>query len=183
MERVVAERLDELERAVAEANASAAQRNVEVVGPLALRVEALDARLADEIGRLDELAALASRLDAVLDAAHTADLERREQIDAFRQQLADGLRLIEHVEPIRARCASLTQTTLQLQDELTAQRSSLTEGLAAVHDQLREVEDAMAGDAMAAISAHLDRVEELERAVAELDPDRFVTRSELQAHG
>jgi len=168
---------------IAEVEAQLSARADEAITAISRRIDAIETRCALDAARVDELVALAGRLDDVIAAVNLADADRRDELATFRQQLADGLRLIDHIEPIRARCASLSQATAQLQDEVAIQRTTLTDGLATIELQLRDVEQAMAGDAMAEISAHLDRVEELERAVAELNPDRFVTRDELRANG
>jgi hypothetical protein len=44
-----------------------------------------------------------------------------------------------------------------------------------------EVEEAVGNDGMAAMEAHLDRMEDLERAVAELNPDLFVRKGDMRA--
>ena len=47
--------------------------------------------------------------------------------------------------------------------------------------RVTEVEEAVGNDGMAAMDAHLDRMEDLERAVAELNPDLFVRKGDIRA--
>jgi hypothetical protein len=155
----------------------------EVVAAVMIRLDALEGRWATEAARFDELSALSGRLDAVLGALNDADADRRDQVAAFAEELAGAKRQLDHIAPLRERCASLSQTTATLQDDLVAHQAAVVARFDDVAVQLREVEDAMGGEGMAAIAGSLDRMEDLERAVAELDPSRFVTKAELHDRG
>ena len=168
------QRLDAIEHHVAE-------QTTDALAVVSQRLDAVEARFAAEGARLDELTELSSRLDDVLDAINIADAQRREQVETFASELSAAKRQLDHVGPLRERSAALSQSGAQLLEEFREYQQAWATRWEDMATRVTEVEESVGNDGMAAMEAHLDRMEDLERAVAELNPDLFVRKGDLRA--
>ena len=168
------QRLDAIERHVIEQSTDA----LAVIGQ---RQDAVEARFAVEAARLDDLTTLSTRLDDVLDAINIADSQRREEVETFRAELSAAKRQLDHIGPLRERSAALSQSSAQLLEEFREYQQAWATRWEDMATRVTKVEEAVGNDGMAAMDAHLDRMEDLERAVAELNPDLFVRKGEIRA--
>ena len=169
---------DELVRAAAD---DLRRENVDTLAAVALRLDALEARCLGVTSELAELNALSGRLDDVIAALAAAADERDAQVEAVRATLEAAQRQLDHIAPMRERVASLSQSSAALTDEFREYQLGWAVRWEEMSGRIREIEESAGSDGMAAIEAHLDRMADLERAVGELNPDRFVKKSELRA--
>jgi exonuclease VII large subunit len=168
------QRLDAIEHHVAE-------QTTDALAVVSQRLDAVEARFAAEGARLDELTELSSRLDDVLDTINIADAQRREQVETFASDLAAAKRQLDHVGPLRERSAALSQSGAQLLEEFREYQQAWATRWEDMASRVTEVEESVGNDGMAAMEAHLDRMEDLERAIAELNPDQFVRKGDIRA--
>ena len=169
---------DDLVRAAAD---ELRRENVDTLAAVVLRLDALEARCLGVTSELAELNALSGRLDDVIATLASAAAVRDEQVDAVRGTLEAAQRQLDHIAPMRERVASLSQSSAALTDEFREYQLGWAVRWEEMSGRIREVEESVGSDGMAAIEAHLDRMADLERAVGELNPDRFVKKSELRA--
>ncbi len=154
------------------------------------RVKSMESRVATEMdGLRAQVDELASRFPAVEAAAeltvrHGAAIANIEQtfaafsarssgeLTGVRDQLAalDGIR--DDVDRTIATTGETRSDFLRLQAEVD-RRSNDAEG------RLAELEDVIGNEAGVDRQLLLDRIEEMERGITELDPDRFATRADL----
>ena len=154
------------------------------------RVKSLESRVDAELETLrTNVEELAARFPAVEEAAelvvrNVAAVEVLEQtlttftasastqLTELRNQLAelDGIR--DDVDRTIATTEETRTDFLRLQAEVD-RRSNAAEG------RLAELEDVIGNEAGVDRQLLLDRIEEMERGISELDPDRFATRTEL----
>jgi chromosome segregation ATPase len=167
-------RLDAIERHVVE-------QSTDALAVISQRLDAVEVRFAAEGARLDELTTLSTRLDDVLDAINIADSQRRDEVETFRAELSAAKRQLDHIGPLRERCAALSQSSTEMLDEFREYQQAWATRWDDMATRVTKVEEAVGNDGMAAMDAHLDRMEDLERAVAELNPDLFVRRGEIRA--
>ena len=168
------QRLEIIERHVIE-------QSTDALAVISQRLDAVEVRFAAEGARLDELTTLSTRLDDVLDAISIADTQRRENVEAFRAELSVAKQQLDHIGPLRERSAALSQSGAQLLEEFREYQLAWATRWEDMATRVTEVEEAVGNDGMAAMEAHLDRMEDLERAVAELNPDLFVRKGEIRA--
>lgn len=172
---------ERFEQQLAELEQRVGERTCDAFAAITQRLDAIEARFVAEASRLDDLTALSTRLDDVLGAMNIADTERREQVEAFRGELAAARRQLDHIGPLRERSAALTQSSAELLEEFREYQHTVATRWEQMSARVTEVEESVGSDGMAAIEAHLDRMEDLERAVAEINPDLFVRKGELRA--
>ncbi len=168
------QRLDVIERHIIE-------QSTDALAVISQRLDAVEMRFAAEGARLDELTTLSTRLDDVLDAINIADSQRREDVETFRADLSAAKHQLDHIAPLRERTAALSQASAQLLDEFREYQQAWAARWDDMATRVTKVEEAVGNDGMAAMDAHLDRMEDLERAVAELNPDLFVRKGEIRA--
>jgi chromosome segregation ATPase len=168
------QRLDAIEHHVVE-------QSTDALAVISQRLDAVEVRFASEAARLDDLTTLSTRLDDVLDAINIADSQRRDEVETFRAELSAAKRQLDHIGPLRERSAALSQSGAQLLDEFREYQQAWATRWDEMAARVTEVEEAVGNDGMAAMEAHLDRMEDLERAVAELNPDLFVRKGDIRA--
>ena len=168
------QRLDAIEHHVVE-------QSTDALAVICQRLDAFEVRFAAEGARLDELTTLSARLDDVLDAINFADSQRRAEIDTFRAELSTAKHQLDHIGPLRERSAALSQSSGQLLDEFREYQQAWATRWEDMASRVTKVEETVGNDGMAAMDAHLDRMEDLERAVAEVNPDLFVRKGEIRA--
>jgi DNA repair exonuclease SbcCD ATPase subunit len=168
------QRLDAIEHHVIE-------QSTDALAVISQRLDAVEVRFAAEAARLDDLTTLSTRLDDVLDAINIADSQRREEVETFRAELSAAKRQLDHIGPLRERSAALSQSGAQLLEEFREYQQAWATRWEDMATRVTEVEEAVGNDGMAAMEAHLDRMEDLERAVAELNPDLFVRKGDMRA--
>ena len=107
--------------------------------------------------------------------------QRREDVETFRAELSAAKHQLDHIAPLRERSAALSQSSAELLDEFREYQQAWAARWDDMATRVTKVEEAVGNDGMAAMDAHLDRMEDLERAVAELNPDLFVRKGEIRA--
>jgi hypothetical protein len=158
---------------------------------------------ADEESRRvhERIAAQHEELRAAIDLGASQQLEHlgamAAQVDTLRQQLAATtnqaaasamtvMQLKERVDQIdlealdamREKITSLAGETALVRIEMDRMTGSIDDRFDRIQIRLTEVESKADSDADVTMAVQLERLDELERAVAEIDPDRFVTRDE-----
>jgi chromosome segregation ATPase len=159
--------------------ATSQRQTAEAIAALAVRLDAFESRWASEQERITDLTVLATSVTDLFSTLERLDARCDDRIGEVRAELTTIRAQLDHVQPLRERAAKVTRDLADLREEFDGHRTVLDGRVEDVVRRVGEVETAVGDDGVAEIAAHLDRVEELERAIAELDPDRFATRDEL----
>jgi hypothetical protein len=169
--RAAAERSDAIDHRVTALDATVDDRVAAAESRVDERLAVVAARVADDLGpRLEGL-------DTSL-AALTADHERT----AFNVlTLQDRLGEIDAraLDMLRERVSTVAGEAALARIEMDRLTAGLDDRFDRILQRLGSVETKVTSDSEVEMSVQLDRIDELERALAELDPDRYVLRDEL----
>jgi hypothetical protein len=154
------------------------------------RLEAAEARLGEDIGmKVANLDATLGRVSAGLDEAITSLAQRLNDVDATFieiQERMDNLRQElsgidnEAIEELKEKMSSVAGEAMLVRIEMERLEKSAEEKLDRLVVRINEIETTVQDQTMDVSTAvQLERLEELERAVMELDPRQFVRREEL----
>lgn len=156
-------------------------------------LHAAEARLGEELTtrvthlrtdldvRLQELSArLTIELTSVIDRIFALE-QRHLAVEAKTQSLAQrvGEIDVEALDAMREKVTSLAGETVLVRIEMDRLNEGLEDRFDKVNLRLVTMESKLDDDADISLSVQMERLEELERSLLELDPDRFATREEL----
>jgi hypothetical protein len=191
-------RFDELESATRRTQTETAQmvgtRMSDIEDRLNERVLAAEVRIKEDSGtRIAEIDAHVGRVTAGLDTTLTALNDRMSGLDARfeanderMEALREEMNQIDskEIDELREKLSTAIGEAVLVRIEMERLEKSLAERFDTVALRVTDVETQLA-DATADVSTavQLERLEELERAVIEIDPANFVTRSEFQGTG
>jgi chaperonin cofactor prefoldin len=191
-------RFDELESATRRTQTETAQmvgtRLSDIEDRLNERVLAAEVRVKEDSGtRIAEIDAHVGRVTAGLDTTLIALNDRMSGLDSQFEAIDDRMEAMrqemnqidsKELDELREKLSTAIGEAVLVRIEMERLDKSLAERFDTVALRVTDVETQLA-DATADVSTsvQLERLEELERAVIEIDPTRFVTRSEFQRTG
>ncbi len=158
------------------------------------RVLAAEVRIKEDSGtRIAEIDAHVGRVTAGLDTTLTALNDRMSGLDTRFESIDDRMETVrqemnqinsEELDELKEKMSTAIGEAVLVRIEMERLEKSLAERFDGVALRVTDVETQLA-DATADVSnaVQLERLEELERAVIEIDPTNFVTRSEFQRTG
>lgn len=135
---------------------------------------------------------IAAHQEAQLTSLSAAIDVLRAQLDTTAQQTAAtemtvmqlkdrvGQIDLDALDAMREKLTSLAGETALVRIEMDRLTGSIDDRFDRIHMRLSEVEAKADSDADVSLAVQLERLDELERAVAEIDPDQFVTRDEWE---
>jgi hypothetical protein len=132
--------------------------------------------------RLQELSArLTIEVTGLTDRIFTLE-QRHLAVEAKNQSLAQRVAEIdvEAIDTMREKVTSLAGETVLVRIEMDRLTEGLEERFDKMNLRLVTMESKLDDDADISLSVQMERLEELERSLLELDPDRFATREELR---
>ncbi len=149
------------------------------IARLAGSLEAITAEQAANVARLDEVSGeigdLARRLDESVNAVQV-DLSRRLDESVSAVQVDLSRRLDESVGAAAVANAATAERLADLTEGRSGDRAKFVE----LDKRLAAIERSMAERTDFAESLHLDRLEELERMLSEVNPDHFAPLADLR---
>jgi regulator of replication initiation timing len=191
-------RFDELESATRRTQTETAQmvgtRLSDIEDRLNERVLAAEVRVKEDSGtRIAEIDAHVGRVTAGLDTTLIALNDRMSGLDSQFEAIDDRMEAMrqemnqidsKELDELREKLSTAIGEAVLVRIEMERLDKSLGERFDTVALRVTDVETQLA-DATADVSTsvQLERLEELERAVIEIDPTKFVTRSEYQRTG
>jgi regulator of replication initiation timing len=191
-------RFDELESATRRTQTETAQmvgtRLSDIEDRLNERVLAAEVRVKEDSGtRIAEIDAHVGRVTAGLDTTLIALNDRMSGLDSQFEAIDDRIETLreemnqidsKELDELREKLSTAIGEAVLVRIEMERLEKSLAERFDTVALRVTDVETQLA-DATADVSTavQLERLEELERAVIEIDPNKFVTRSEFQQTG
>jgi uncharacterized phage infection (PIP) family protein YhgE len=191
-------RFDELESGTRRVHTETAQmvgtRLSDIEDRLNERVLAAEVRVKEDSGtRIAEIDAHVGRVTAGLDTTLTALNDRMSGLDSRFDAIDDRIQTLrdemsqidaEQLDELKEKMSTAIGEAVLVRIEMERLEKSLAERFDTVALRVTDVETQLA-DATADVSTavQLERLEELERAVIEIDPTKFVTRSEFQPAG
>jgi chaperonin cofactor prefoldin len=158
------------------------------------RVLAAETRVKEDAGtRIAEIDAHVGRVTAGLDTTLTALNDRMSDLDGRFDAIDDRLATLRdemsqldssELDELKEKLSTAIGEAVLVRIDMERLEKSLAERFDTVALRVTDVESQLA-DTAADVGAavQLERLEELERAVIEIDPSKFVTRSELQGTG
>jgi len=191
-------RFDDLESATRRTQTETAQmvgtRLSDIEDRLNERVLAAEVRVKEDSGtRIAEIDAHVGRVTAGLDTTLIALNDRMSGLDSQFEAINDRIETLreemnqidsKELDELREKLSTAIGEAVLVRIEMERLDKSLAERFDTVALRVTDVETQLA-DATADVSTavQLERLEELERAVIEIDPNKFVTRSEFQQAG
>ncbi len=191
-------RFDELDSATRRTQTETAQmvgtRLSDIEDRLNERVLAAETRVKEDSGmRIAEIDAHVGRVTAGLDTTLIALNDRMSGLDSQFEAIDDRIEVLrqemnqidsKEIDELREKLSTAIGEAVLVRIEMERLEKSLAERFDTVALRVTDVETQLA-DATADVSTsvQLERLEELERAVIEIDPTQFVTRSEFQRTG
>ncbi len=158
------------------------------------RVLAAETRVKEDAGtRIAEIDAHVGRVTAGLDTTLTALNDRMSGLDGRFDAIDDRLATLRdemsqldssEIDELKEKLSTAIGEAVLVRIDMERLEKSLAERFDTVALRVTDVESQLA-DTAADVGAavQLERLEELERAVIEIDPTKFVTRSELESAG
>lgn len=153
------------------------------------RLSALEARVGEEIGvRVAALEATIGRVSSSVDEAMISLSQRLADLEARAIEADERLSAItamvekfdeEAIEELKERLSNAVGEATLVRIEMDRLSEGLDERFDRVQVRLADMEGKVADAMDVSTAIQLERLEELERAVAELDPTELVRRSEL----
>ena len=191
-------RFDESESATRRMQTDTAQmvstRLLDIEDRLNERVLAAETRVKEDSGnRIADIDAHVGRVTAGLDTTLTALNDRMSDLDSRSEAVDDRIATLrqelnqinsDEIDELKEKMSSAIGEAVLVRIEMERLDKAVVERLDTVALRVTDVETQLA-DATADVSTavQLERLEELERAVIEIDPTKFVTRSELEQAG
>jgi uncharacterized phage infection (PIP) family protein YhgE len=191
-------RFDESESAVRRMQTDTSQmvatRLSDIENRLNERVLAAETRLKEDSGnRIAEIDAHLGRVSSGLDTTLTALNDRMSGLDTRFDTLDDQIETMredmkhidsKEIDELKEKVSTAVGEAVLVRIEMDRLEKASAERFDKVALRVTEVESQLADATMDVSTAvQLERLEELERAVIEIDPTKFVTRSEFQRTG
>jgi chaperonin cofactor prefoldin len=191
-------RVDESESATRRMQTETAQmvgtRLSEIEGRLNERVLAAETRVKEDSGtRIAEIDAHVGRVTSGLDTTLTALNDRMSGLDGRFDTIDDRIETLrdemsqidsDQLDELKEKLSTAIGEAVLVRIDMERLDKSLAERFDTVALRVTDVESQLADTAAdVGTAVQLERLEELERAVIEIDPTKFVTRSELQRTG